>query len=315
MRSGILGPRPWCAEPESSLNRAVWILLAGTAGISFAPIFVRYAAPAPPVVIAFYRVLFAALLMSAWFALRGRAVFRNTPGRNFALLAGVFFGSDMALWHSSLVRTSVATSTLLVNTTPIYVGLYALAVLGERLERRFVVGAGLALTGTVVLVGMPADVTETTTGALLALAAAVFYAAYLLAVAAARRSGDAISTVFVATLSATATLGLYALLGGDAFSGFPPQAWIMMGAAALVSQIGGVLGIVWALRFVPATFASVALLAQPVLAAAWGALLLGEAVRPAQAVGGCAVLAGIALASRTARVVNSTQSGVASVNR
>jgi len=295
----MLRLRAPCADPENPLNRAVLILLAGTAGISFAAIFVRFAAPAPPIVIAFYRVLFAGILMAAWFALRGRALAWRAPGRNFALLAGVFFGSDMALWHTSLVNTSVATSTLLVNTTPIYVGLYAFAVLGERIEGRFVAGAGLALAGVAVLVGMPADVIETPKGAFLALAAAIFYAGYLLAAKAARRSDDALSTFFIATTSAAATLGLYALLKGDPFGGFPLEAWWMMAGAALVSQIGGVLGIVWALRFLPATFASVALLAQPVLTALWGWLFLGEAISAIQALGGCAVLAGIALASRT----------------
>jgi len=270
----------------------------GTAGISFAAIFLRFAAPAPPVVFAFYRVLFASLAMAAWFAIRRKRLDWTAPGRNLALLAGVFFGFDMALWHSSLLQTSVATSTLLVNTTPIHVGLWAVIVLGERLDRRFVGGAALALLGTAVLVGIPADVRETAGGAGLALAAAVFYAAYLLSVAAARRSTDTVSTVFVASVSATGTLGVLAALHGDAFHGFPVRSWAMMVAAAVVSHLGGVVGIVWALRVVPATAASVALLAQPVLTAVWGWWLLGEPVRPIQALGGGAVLAGIALATR-----------------
>lgn len=268
-------------------------------GISFAAIFVRLAAPAPPVIVAFYRVLFAGALMAAWFAVTRRPVAWALPGRNLALLAGLFFGTDMALWHVSLVHTSVATSTLLVNTTPIYVGLYALLVLHERLSRRFLMGAGLSMAGTAVLVGLPTGAHETLTGALLALAAAVFYAGYLLLMHAARRSADAISTVFLATVSSCATLGVYAWAGNDAFRGFPAHSWAAMGAAAIVSQIAGILGIVWALRFVPATVASVVLLAQPVGTAVLGWLFLGEAIGSTQALGGCAVLAGIVLVSRS----------------
>jgi len=250
------------------------------------------------VIVAFYRVLFAGALMAAWFAVGRRPVAWDPPGRNFALLAGLLFGTDMALWHLSIVHTSVATSTLLVNTTPIYVGLYAVFVLRERLTRSFVTGAGLSLAGTAVLVGLPVGVHETLAGALLALSAAVFYAGYLLLMQAARRSADAISTVFLATLSSCATLGIYAWAGGDAFRGFPAHSWAMMGAAAIIAQIGGVLGIVWALRFVPATVASVVLLAQPVGTAVLGWVILGEAVGTTQALGGCAVLAGILLATR-----------------
>jgi drug/metabolite transporter (DMT)-like permease len=277
-------------------------LLAGIAGISFAAIFVRLAAPAPPVIIAFYRTLFASLLMAAWFWIRRRPIALEAPSRNFALLAGLCFGTDMALWNTSIVHTSVATATLLVNTTPVYVSLYALLVLRERLDRRFAVGTALALAGAAVLVGLPASARESTAGALLALSAAVFYAGYLLLMKAARRGADAVSTVFLATVSSTVILGAYGVAGGDAFSGFPAHSWALMGAAAVVSQIAGVMGIIWALRFVPATVASVLLLAQPVGTAALGWLLLGEAVSPIQAFGGCAVLAGISLVSRSAAV-------------
>ncbi len=115
---------------------------------------------------------------------------------------------------------------------------------------------------------------------------------------AARREGAAPPALFVSSLGATGVLGLYGWLGDDPFSGFPATSWAAMGGAALVSQIGGVMAIVWALRYVPTTVASVLLLAQPVGTALLGWLLLGEALGPLQALGGAAVLAGIVLASR-----------------
>ena len=80
------------------------------------------------------------------------------------------------------------------------------------------------------------------------------------------------------TASAAAILGVYGWLGGDAFTGFPATSWAAMVGAATITQIGGVMGIIWALRFLPATIASVALLAQPVGAATLAWLLLGEAL-------------------------------------
>jgi drug/metabolite transporter (DMT)-like permease len=61
-----------------------------------------------------------------------------------------------------------------------------------------------------------------------------------------------------------------------------------------------VLGIVWALRWLRTSFASVALLAQPVGTALLGWWILAEPIGPLQAVGGLAVLAGIFLASQEA---------------
>ena len=274
------------------------ILLAGTLGISFAAIFIRAAQPAPPVVIAFYRVFFAGLMMATWFAIRGRKIAFDAPGRNAALLGGFFFATDMALWHTALVQTSVANATLLVNTTPLYIGLFSAAVFGEHLGRHFVIGAALALVGAAILLGVDGLGGEGIEGDAIALVAALFYAGYLLLMKQARRELDAAHAVLAASASATIVLGISALARGDPFAGFPTTSWLAMLGAALVSQIGGVLGIAWALGYLRATYASVALLAQPLGTALLGWLLLGEAITPLQALGGMGVIAGIAVVTR-----------------
>ncbi len=269
-------------------------------GISFAAIFVRLALPAPPVVTGFYRMLFASLLVGGFLLVAPRPGALPRRAAAAALAAGLCFGTDIALWHTAIVQTSVATATLLVNTTPVHVGLYTVLVLGQKLHARFVGGAALALLGCAALLGISWGDVDHARGALLALGASLFYAGYLLLMTAARREGAAPPALFVSSLGATGVLGLYGWLGGDAFAGFPATSWAAMAGAALISQIGGVLAIIWALRYLPTTVASVLLLAQPVGTALLGWLLLGEALGPLQALGGAAVLAGIVLASRGA---------------
>jgi drug/metabolite transporter (DMT)-like permease len=245
-------------------------------------------------------MLFASAAMAAWALVATRGPRTRLPPRAalFALASGVCFGTDLAMWNTSLVRTSVATATLLVNTTPIHVGLYARLVLGERLSPRFVAGAGLALGGAALLLGISRHDLEQTEGALLALAAALFYAGYLLCMKSARSHGDAAPALLLSNLGATAVLGLYALAGREPMSGFPAASWAAMAATAAVSQLGGVFAIVWALRYLSTTVASVGLLAQPVCTALLGWWILGEPLSPPQAAGGAVVLLGIALASR-----------------
>jgi drug/metabolite transporter (DMT)-like permease len=280
------------------LFRVVLILLAGITGISFAAIFVRFALPAPPIVTGFYRMLMATGILSVWFLLFRRRLGLTRRDTLLALTSGLCFGTDLALWHVSLVKTSVATATLLVNTTPVYVGLFSWLVLRQRLHGRFVTGAGLAMVGSAILLGISRSDLDDWNGALIALTAAVFYAGHLLLMAAARRSGEAVPVLYMSSISATGVLGLYAVLMGNPFSGFPASSWFAMAGAAVVSQIGGVLGIVWALRFVPATVASVVLLAQPVGTSLLGWWLLSEPLAPIQVLGGVTVLAGIVTASR-----------------
>jgi drug/metabolite transporter (DMT)-like permease len=272
----------------------------GTAGIACAALFVRAALPAPPVVTGFYRVALATAVLWGVLWLRGRWRFARADAWP-ALAAGAFFGADMALWNSSVVATSVANATLLVNTTPLLVGAYAVVVQGERLGRRFLGGAALALCGVGMLLASDLQLGASLEGDVLALAAALFYAAYLLIMKSVRRTLDAMRAVALAGISASAVLAAAAIGRGDPFSGFPLHSWLAFVALAGVSHLAGVLGIVWALRELRATFASVALLAQPLGTALLGWWLLGEALTPLQTVGGGAVMFGILFASRAAR--------------
>lgn len=293
------------------MARALTALLLGTLGIAFAAIFVRWALPAPPVVTTFYRIGFATAALLLWLGLRGRI---HWPGRRAALLAGaagVCFGADLALWTTALTLTSVANATLLVHTTPIFVGAYALLAGREKISARFAAGCAVALPGVALLLRGNAALAQregaadafaawsaAEIGDGLALAGAVFFSGYILLIRSARQGMSAPMAVALSGLSATATAGFAAVLRGDPFHGFPAQSWAAFAAAALISHLGGALGVVWALGQLRATFASVALLAVPVCAALLGWLLLGEKPGPPQFLGGALVIAGIALASR-----------------
>ncbi|MGI9590779.1 MAG: DMT family transporter [Myxococcota bacterium] len=294
-RRTLAPPRP---DPRRRpLLRVILVFLTGVAGISFAAIFVRLALPAPPVITGFYRMLFGTLLVGAYLLWRGRPIAASPRHGLLALASGVCFGTDHAIWNTSLVHTTVANSTLLVNTTPLYVGLWSLLVLRQRLHPRFVVGAALALAGAAMLLGVSWGDGRHLFGDLLALAAAVLYTGYLLLMSAARREAEVVDALFLASAGATLTLGGYGLAAGNAFVGFPAHSWLAFAGAALVSQVGGVFAIIWALRYLPATTASVALLGQPVGAALLAWWLLGEPLSALQSLGALAVLAGIALAA------------------
>jgi drug/metabolite transporter (DMT)-like permease len=283
------------------VTRIAWIYLLTVAGIAFAAIFVRLALPAPPIITGFYRMLFASLALGVWFGVRRQRIQVTGRAALFAVAAGVCFGFDLAFWHISILGTSVALATLLVNLTPIHVGLYAVLVRRERLGARFTSGAALALCGSAVLLGDPGGAAGGLRGAGFAIIASLFYAGYLLWMSEARRKIDTLSALFLMTATATAVLGAAGLALGDPFHGFPASAWAAMLGVALISQLGGVMGVVWLLRHLPAHVASVALLAQPVAAAGLAWLLLGEPLGALEMLGGVVVLAGIGLAASAPR--------------
>jgi drug/metabolite transporter (DMT)-like permease len=280
------------------LARPLAILLLGAFGIACAAIFVRLALPAPPIVTGFWRLAFATGALAV--ALAPRIAWRKLERSAVrqALAAGACFGADLALWNSALVKTSVATATLLVNTTPVFVGAFAVLVLRERLGARLLAGGALALAGVALLLGNDLAARPSLAGDALALGAALFYSAYLLLIQRARLALDSATAVAIAGAASTLVLGAAALSGSDPFPSFPLHSWAVFVASATVSHLAGVVGIVWALAHLRATFAAVALLAQPVGTALLGWWWLGESLSPLQLGGGVLVLAGIAAASR-----------------
>jgi drug/metabolite transporter (DMT)-like permease len=57
-----------------------------------------------------------------------------------ALLAGVSRGVDAGLWSTEITLTGAANLTLLANTVPVWVGLGAMLLFGERLGTGFWAG-------------------------------------------------------------------------------------------------------------------------------------------------------------------------------
>jgi drug/metabolite transporter (DMT)-like permease len=89
-----------------------------------------------------------------------------------------------------------------------------------------------------------------------------------------------------------------ALVSGEALLPQSPLGWLKLLGLAWISHCAGQGLIAYSLAHLPAAFSSVSLLFQPVMAAAFGWLLLSEPLGPLQMLGGLVVLGGIYLARR-----------------
>jgi drug/metabolite transporter (DMT)-like permease len=297
-------------KPERSELPALLALLAGALAIGSSGIFVRIA-DTGPVAAAFWRGALALppLALWAWLERRRPAVADGARPRA-ALLdprflwAGVFFAADIALYHLSLMRTSVAASSLEANTAPIVVTILAWALWGERPRLGFLLATLLAFGGLLLMVSPKLGAGGHALGGdLLALGAAWFYAAYILAVARLRTRHGTGAVMFASTLIFSLLLLPLPLLMGEQLLPHSARGWLVLAALALSAQALGQSLIAYALAHLPATFGSVGLYLQVIAATLYAWLLLDERLRPVQLLGGIIVLAGIALAraSRGAR--------------
>jgi hypothetical protein len=138
--------------------------------IGFAPIGLRLSEFGPQAT-GFWRMLFALPVIAAVIYLQGGKLSRPSV---FSIVAGIFFGLDIAFWHASLVLTSVANATFIVNLGNASVGIVAWIVLKERPANIWPVAIGVALLGALLLSrGAAGAAAGALTGDLLALLAAV----------------------------------------------------------------------------------------------------------------------------------------------
>ncbi len=291
-------------RPANNFPRtAVFALLFGASAIGFAPIFVRLSETGP-IATAFWRLALAVpvLWLGVWLTQRqDHDEKRPLSRRDMKLLiaAGAFFAGDLIVWHLAINYTSIANATILPNLAPVFVTLGAWLIFRQRVSRIFLLGLLLAIFGAMILIGQSFSLSsENLLGDVLALCTAVFYAGYILTVKQAR---DNVTTLKLMAWSGTVCALILlpvALLSGEIFWAASWQGWAVLLALALVSHVSGQGLIAYALAALPATFSSVSLLWQPVMAALLAWVLLGEALSGWQILGGVIVLSGILLARR-----------------
>lgn len=283
MRAGTPDPRGLAA------------LILGASLLGFAAMLVRWAAPAGPLAVGFYRMAIA-LPAVAWLAWRARASARPGLGRArvWAGVAGLCFVGDLWMWHTSLHHTSAANATLLVTLAPIWVAIVSVLWLGARLRRRFWLGVFLALGGALILGLAKGARWGTGLGELLGALASLAYGAFTLALGRARQELSAPEALFWVVLWCGLGFGLLGLAQGEAFTGYPARAWWALAGLGIVVQVVAWWFITWGMGHVSTNMGAMGLMTQPVATVILGWFLLGESVKPMQGLGTLLVLAGIA---------------------
>jgi drug/metabolite transporter (DMT)-like permease len=281
---------------------ALLALFCGATFIALSPIWVRLA-DVGPTASAFWRVALAVPLLWAALAIapRGRGTLR--ADWRMLVVAGVAFAGDLAFWHWSIQFTSVANSTLLANLASIFVTLAAWVLWRQRPRALFLLALALALVGVGMLVRTSVDFApRALLGDALGVVTAMFYAWYLLTVKGLRDRGAATLRLMAVTSTVTALVLLpAALASGETMLPGSAGGWLILLGLAWITHAGGQGLIAYALAHLPAAFSSVGLLFQPVMAAAFAWVLLGEPLVALQVAGGVVVLAGIYLARRSSR--------------
>jgi drug/metabolite transporter (DMT)-like permease len=251
--------------------------------------------------IATWRLVLASTLLLPYTWATRRVEIKALSRRQAGLLAisGAFLGLHFATWIASLGYTSVASAAVLVSMGPVFVGLGSWLFWGERPTPRLAAGIVLAAGGSILIswgdLGLGRD---PLLGDLLALLGGIMVAGYLMIGRSVRGRLSLTAYVGLVYGAGMVTLLIVALLWRQPLSGFTPAAYAWVLLLALGPQIVGHSTLNWALRYLSATFVSIATLAEPIGSGFLAYLILGEAITASTAIGGALVLAGIYIASR-----------------
>jgi len=232
--------------------------------VSFAAILIRLCT-VPTAVIAAYRLGLAALILLPFYLRKARSVGLSRQDLGLCILAGFFLSLHFLSWIESLRFTTVASSVVLVTTSPVFAAMFAWLALGERIRRRTVVAIVLALAGSFIIGrGGLALGREVLKGNLLAVLGAAAFGAYFVTGRRVRRSLDFLEYIFLAYASSAVMLVVWAIVRGHALTGFEPVNYLWFVLLALGPQVFGHSALNWSLRYLPAPKVAISILGEPV---------------------------------------------------
>ncbi|MDD3078127.1 MAG: DMT family transporter [Paludibacter sp.] len=246
----------------------------------------------------FYRLLFGTIgILPIW--LYFKKPITDMHGVRIAIICGILFACDIALWNSSIMLSKASISTLLANLSPVWVGLGTMLFMKEKPKKIFWIGTIISIAGVTIIIGLSEILgTGLNKGSWLAIGASIFYGAYLLTVKKGRSKLDTFSFTTISMISSTFVLGIICFATGTQLTGFNTTTWGSLVLLGLVPQVLGWLSINQALGHIHPTVASVSLLSQTIFTAIFSLPVLGEILNINEIAGAGIVLTGIYLVNK-----------------
>jgi drug/metabolite transporter (DMT)-like permease len=276
------------------------VLFIGLCGVASAALLARFGLDAglsAPALTA-WRLTIASIGLLTYAVIRRPTARLDRKDIGRLAIAGLFLSIHFITWIASLRYTSVAISTLLVSTSPLWTGLVGLFIPSLRPKPMFWAGLSIAAIGTAIIAAtrpVSAQAGPAWVGYLLATIGAICVVPYLLlSQGVQRRAGTVTTITWIYSFAAVASL-LFLFLRGQFPIPATKEAWLSVLGMTLFAQLIGHGFVNYCLRKFTAAQVSASTLLEPVFAAFLAWIFLQERVPMIQAVGGTILLAGVAL--------------------
>ena len=268
-------------------------LFCGILCISIFPILVKLRLT-PGLISAFYRMFFALMLLFPYVLLTKKF---KIPTLKFALLAvlcGILFSSDVAVWNIAIQDSSATQASLLTNLSPLWVGIASFLFLKSKPATNFWIGTVVALFGMVTLVGFNFFMEMNFDQAFLfAVLSGILYSIYLLVSKTVLSEVAILSFMTISLFASSIYLAILCYCLNQPFTGFSDAGWFVLVLQAVICQLCAWLSISYATQHMRTTRVSLSLLSQAVITALLAWLFLEEKITLQMILGGIILLFGI----------------------
>lgn len=282
-----------------SKSKTYLILFGGVLALSTSAIFVK-TADAPSSVIAFYRLLIAAIVLTPFFlcSKKTRTEIKTLSMKQWIqiLSAGLFLALHYVLWFESLNFTSVASSTVLVCLQPLFSLALERFVSKKKIRPTALTGCIIALCGCVIIGFGDLRISgKSLLGDILAVIAAGVISLYFFVGENVRKDISAVSYSTLGYYFSAIILLIYILFRNDSLRGYTGQTWMAFVGLAVISTIGGQFLFNLLLKKVPASAVTMSILGEPIGTCFLAYLILHEVIALQQFIGILVILFGMAV--------------------
>ncbi|MTI59096.1 MAG: DMT family transporter [Firmicutes bacterium] len=277
---------------EKNIKKIYLLLGIGITIISFSGILIKISS-APPLIIAFYRMLFSMSILTPIFIIKHRKEAHYFLDYR-PILGGFFLALHFFIWITSFQYTSVANAVLFIALQPLFTLFLELIFAREDLRTGIIHGLILTLIGSfIVSIGDLNLLFDKVWGDLLATVAALFAGIYLFIGRSLREKVNYFPYIYILYTYTTVFLLIFTLIKSIPLSGYARVNYLYFLAMALGPTLIGHSALNYSVRFLPTTIVSLSILGEPILTTIFAWILLGEKITTLTFIGGLFIIVGI----------------------
>lgn len=275
------------------------ILFLGVFALSTSAIFVKLA-DAPATITAFYRMLFAAVMLLP-FLLVNKKNYKELGSLSkkqlgLGLLSGLFLAAHYLLWFESLNYTSVASSTVIVTLQPLFSMVGGYFLFKERFSKGAIMGCLVAIAGSIVIGWQDFQISgQALFGDILAFIAAGVITAYFFIGQYIRKRLSLIPYSIIGYTSSALFLSIFVFSQQTSFVNYSAQTWLSFFGLAFIATILGQTIFNWLLKWLSTSVISMSILGETLGTCILAYFILDEVISLQQGIGIVLILIGLAL--------------------